>query len=341
MAAVQEAAPSLGTATVCKALGVARASFYRRRNGSPQRPAPRPSPPRALDASERQRVLDILHAPQFADQSPAEVYYTLLDKGIYLCSPRSMYRILQQSHEVRERRNQLRHPAYKKPELLATGPNQVWSWDITKLRGPITWTYFYLYVILDIFSRYVTGWLLAHAENAALASTLVHQACEQQGIKSGQLIIHDDRGPAMTALTFGQKLQSLGVTQSFSRPHVSNDNPFSESAFKTLKYHAGYPDRFGCFDDALAFCREFFPWYNTRHRHSGIGYLTPETVHYGLAPEAIAERQKALLAAYQAHPERFVRKPPSPPPLPEAVWINPPKEIMRKEVPTLPCYTNF
>jgi putative transposase len=341
MSAVQEAAPWLGTASTCRALGVARASFYRRRNGLPARLVPRPSPPRALDASERRQVLDILHAPAFADQSPAEVFYTLLDQGTYLCSPRSMYRILQQSHEVRERRDQLRHPAYKKPELLATGQNQVWSWDITKLRGPATWTYFYLYVILDIFSRYVTGWLLAHAENASLASRLIHEACDRQGIQSGQLTLHDDRGAAMTALTFGQKLQSLGVTQSFSRPHVSDDNPFSESHFKTLKYHPGYPDRFGGFDDGLAFCREFFPWYNTQHRHSGIGYLTPETVHYGLAPAAIEERQRALLAAYHAHPERFVRKPPSPSSLPEAVWINPPKQLMRKEAPTLACYTNF
>jgi putative transposase len=307
----------------------------------PARLAPRPSPRRALDTSERRRVLDILHAPAFADQSPAEVFYTLLDQGTYLCSPRSMYRILQQSQEVRERRDQLRHPAYKKPELLATGPNQVWSWDITKLRGPATWTYFYLYVILDIFSRYVTGWLLAHAENASLASRLIQEACHRQNIQSGQLTLHDDRGAAMTALTFGQKLQSLGVTQSFSRPHVSDDNPFSESHFKTLKYHPGYPDRFGGFDDGLAFCREFFHWYNTQHRHSGIGYLTPQTVHHGHAPSAIECRQKTLLAAYQAHPERFVRKPPSPSPLPEAVWINPPKQLLRKEAATLACYTNF
>ena len=341
MAAVQEAAPRVGTAATCRALGIARAGFYRRENVSSARPAVRPSPPRALAASERQRVLDILHAPEFVDQSPVEVFYTLLDQGTYLCSPRTMYRILHDSREVRERRNQLRHPAYKKPELLATGPNQVWSWDITKLRGPATWTYFYLYVILDIFSRCVTGWLLAHAENASFASRLVQEACDRQGIQSGQLTLHDDRGSAMTALTFGQKLQSLGVTQSFSRPHVSDDNPFSESHFKTLKYHPGYPDRFGGFDDALAFCREFFLWYNTRHRHSGIGYLTPKTVHYGLAPTAIEARQHALFAAYQAHPERFVRKPPSPSPLTEAVWINPPKQLVKKEDSTLVCYTNF
>jgi len=340
MAAAQEAAPRLGAARTCRALGLAKASYYRRLQPVPAGRAARPSPPRTLSPAERQGVLDILHAPEFADRSPAEVYYTLLDQGTYLCSPRSMYRILQQSHEVRERRDQLRHPAYKKPELLATGPNQVWSWDITKLRGPATWTYFYLYVILDIFSRYVTGWLLAHAENASLASRLIQETCERQGIQPGQLTLHDDRGAAMTALTFGQKLQSLGVSQSFSRPRVSDDNPFSESAFKTLKYHPGYPDRFGGFDDALAFCREFFTWYNVQHRHSGIGYLTPQIVHYGLAQEAIEERQRALLAASQAHPERFVRKPPAPSPLPGAVWINPPKQLMRKEAPTLACYTN-
>ena len=341
MAAAQEAAPRLGAARTCRALGLAKASYYRRLQPVPAGRAARPSPPRTLSPAERQGVLDILHAPEFADRSPAEVYYTLLDQGTYLCSPRSMYRILEQSHEVRERRDQLRHPAYKKPELLATGPNQVWSWDITKLRGPATWTYFYLYVILDIFSRYVTGWLLAHAENASLASRLIQETCERQGIQPGQLTLHDDRGAAMTALTFSQKLQSLGVSQSFSRPHVSDDNPFSESAFKTLKYHPGYPDRFGGFDDALAFCREFFTWYNVQHRHSGIGYLTPEIVHHGLAPAAIQERQHALLAAYHTHPERFVRKPPAPSPLPGAVWINPPKQLMRKEAATLACYTNF
>lgn len=341
MAAVQEAAPRLGAARTCRALGLARASYYRQLAPAPARRAVRPSPPRTLSPAERQGVLDILHAPRFADQPPAEVYYTLLDEGIYLCSLRTMYRLLNEVQEVRERRDQLCHPAYNKPELLATAPNQVWSWDITKLRGPATWTCFYLYVILDIFSRYVTGWLLAHAENASLASRLINEACDRQGIQSGQLTLHDDRGAAMTALTFGQKLQSLGVTQSFSRPHVSDDNPFSESAFKTLKYRPGYPDRFGGFDDALAFCREFFAWYNTQHRHSGIGYLTPATLHHGLAPKAIHHRQHAFLAACQVHPERFVRKPPSPSPLPEAVWINPPKQLMRKEASTLACYTNF
>jgi putative transposase len=275
------------------------------------------------------------------DISPAEAYFTLLDEGTYLCSSRTMYRVLHENCEVKERRNQLRHPAYKKPELLATGPNQVWSWDITKLRGPAKWVYFYLYVILDIFSRYVTGWLLAHAENASLASKLVQEACSLEQIKPGQIILHEDRGAPMRAITFSQKLTSLGVSQSFSRPHVSDDNPFSESQFKTLKYHAGYPDRFGCFDDALAYCRGFFPWYNNEHRHSGIAYLTPEVVHHGLAPSVQEIRRNTLLAAYATHPERFVRRPPAPASLPGAVWINPPKPDLRKEVSTPVVYTNF
>jgi putative transposase len=333
MAAAAEAAPHLGTAGSCWALGVARASFYRRKVAGDTPPATRPSPPRTLGVPERREVLDTLHAPEFVDSSPAEVYHTLLDRGLYLCSESTMYRILNENREVRERRDQLRHPAYAKPELLADRPNQVWSWDITKLRGPLKWTYYYLYVVLDIFSRYVVGWLLGHAENAATASKLLHDACGNEGIAQDQLVLHQDRGAPMKALSFSQKLTALGVYQSFSRPHVSDDNPYSESQFKTLKYHPGYPNRFGAFEGALAYCREFLHWYNTSHRHSGIGYLTPQTVHLGLAPGAIERRQVTLLEAYAAHPERFVRKPPSPPPLPGTVWINPPKPSPEKEDP--------
>jgi putative transposase len=315
------------------ALGVARATFYRRKDAGGTPPAPRPSPPRTLGAPERREVLGILHAPEFVDSSPAEVYHTLLDRGLYLCSESTMYRILNENREVRERRDQLRHPAYAKPELLAARPNQVWSWDITKLRGPAKWTYYYLYVVLDIFSRYVVGWLLGHAENAATASKLLHDACGNEAITQDQLVLHQDRGAPMKALSFTQKLTALGVSQSFSRPHVSDDNPYSESQFKTLKYHPGYPDHFGSFEGALAYCREFLHWYNTGHRHSGIGYLTPQTVHLGLAPGAIERRQATLLDAYAAHPERFVRKQPSPPPLPGTVWINPPKPSPEKEDP--------
>jgi putative transposase len=341
MTAAAEATPLLGAANACRALGIPRASFYRQRNAENRPSSPRPSPPRKLDDAERQKVLDALHSPEFVDRSPAEVYHTLLDRGTYLCSLRTMYRILHENKEVRERRNQLRHPVYAKPELLAVRPNQVWSWDITKLRGPIAWTYYYLFVVMDIFSRYVTGWLLAHAENASLASKLLDETYIRQGVQPGQVTLHQDRGAPMKAITFAQKLASLGVSQSFSRPHVSDDNPFSESQFKTLKYFPGYPDRFGGFEDALAYCRVFFPWYNTEHRHSGISYLTPETVHYGLASSSIELRKTTLLAAYSAHPERFVRKPPSPAQLPDAVWINPPKPSPYTEANSIEGYTKF
>ena len=236
-----------------------------------------------------------------------------------------MYRVLADHGEVRERRNQLRHPQYRKPELLATRPNEVWSWDITKLAGPAKWTYFYLYVVLDIFSRYVVGWMVAHRESAELARRLLDDTCEKQEIVSGQLTIHADRGSSMRSGSVAMLLGELGVTKTHSRPHVSNDNPFSEAQFKTLKYRPEFPPRFGSIEDSLAFCRPFFGWYNAEHRHSGIGLLTPEVVHYGRSEQVLATRQEALLAAYAAHPERFVKRAPRPEPLPLAVWINPPE----------------
>lgn len=274
----------------------------------------------------------MLHSERFVDQSPAEIYATLLDEGRYLCSVRTMYRILEAEDEVRERRNQARHPHYRKPELLAMEPNEVWSWDITKLLGPAKWTYFYLYVILDIFSRYVVGWMVAHRESAALASRLISDTCEKQEIGSEALILHADRGTSMSSKCVAMLLADLGVTKTHSRPHVSNDNPFSESQFKTLKYRPEFPRRFGCIEDARSFCRGFFDWYNTRHRHSGIGWLTPETVHYGQAKAATAARQEALDEAYRRHPERFLGGPPVAPTLPSAVWINPPdKEVSKQQ----------
>jgi putative transposase len=269
-------------------------------------------------------VLNTLHSPRFLDQSPAEVYATLLDEGSYLCSLRSMYRLLASAQEVRERRNLLRHPRYQPPQLLATAPNQVWSWDITKLLGPVKWLYFYLYVMLDLFSRYVVGWMLAERESGALAKRLIEESCRQQGIEPGQLTLHSDRGPAMTSSSVSVLLARLGLIPSHSRPHVSNDNPFSEAQFKTLKYRPEFPDRFGSFEHALSFCRDFFPWYNHEHHHSALGLLTPGVVHAGHAPQRLDHRQRVLTAAYQAHPERFVRGRPTPPPLPPAVWINPP-----------------
>jgi putative transposase len=237
---------------------------------------------------------------------------------------RTLYRILEEQAEVRERRNQLRHPLYQKPELLATAPNQVWSWDITKLRGPVTWSSFYLYVILDIFSRYVVGWMLAPAESAALAQRLIAETCQKQQIEPGQLTLHADRGSSMTAKPVAVLLADLGITKTHSRPYTSDDNPFSEAQFKTLKYRPEFPYRFGSIEDARAFCQRFFPWYNGAHRHAGIGLMPPVAVHEGRAERMRTARHQVLMTAYAAHPERFVNKPPQPPCLPQAVWINPP-----------------
>jgi putative transposase len=250
----------------------------------------------------------------------------LLDEETYLCSERTMYRVLADQGEVRERRNQLRHPSYEKPELLATQPNQVWSWDITKLKGPRKWTYYYLYVILDIFSRYVPGWLIAVRESATLAKRLFSETVDKQRIEPGALTIHADRGPSMRSKLVAQLLADLSITKTHSRPYVSNDNPYSESQFKTLKYRPEFPGRFGSQEDARAFLGPFFNWYNDEHRHSGIGMLTPATVHYGKASDALAQRDRVLEQAYRDHPERFVRGQPTPQPLPGAAWINPPAD---------------
>jgi putative transposase len=252
------------------------------------------------------------------------VYATLLDEGEYHCSIRTMYRLLAKHGEVRERRDQLTHPPYQKPELLATAPNQLWSWDITKLLGPAKWTYFYLYVILDLFSRYVTGWMVTLRESAELAKRLIEESCQKQGIRRGQLTLHADRGTSMTSKPVAFLLADLGVTKTHSRPHVSNDNPYSESQFRTLKYRPEFPDRFGCLQDSRAFCQGFFRWYNQEHRHSGLGLLTPAMVHYGQAESILRQRQAVLDVAYQLHPERFVRSAPMPPQLPSEVWINKP-----------------
>jgi putative transposase len=327
MNATAELSRSVGTAPACQALAVPRASFYRwRQPAAEPPPRPRKPSPRSLSPQERQQVLDLLHAPQFVDQPPAQVVATLLDEGHYLCSVRTMYRLLAQHDEVRERRNQLRHPNYQKPELLATGPNQVWSWDITKLLGPAKWTYFYLYVILDLFSRYVVGWMLASRENTDLAGRLIRETLARHPVDPDRLTLHSDRGPAMKSHGVAQLLATLGVTKSHSRPHVSNDNPFSESQFKTLKYRPDFPDRFGSQEDALAFCRRFFAWYNDEHYHSGLAMLTPAVVHYARATAVLDQRQRVLSTAYAAHPERFVQAPPAPPTVPTAVWINPPKD---------------
>jgi putative transposase len=328
-AAISTLAPLVGTRAACAALGEARARYYRRHRKSPapERPVPVRTPqPRALSEAERSAVLEVLHHPDHVDEAPATVYAKLLDEGTYLASTSTMYRLLRANAEVRERRRQATHPAAKKPELLASGPNEVWSWDITKLLGPEKWNFFYLYVVIDIYSRYVVGWMLARAERAKLAEALLADSIAKQGINPGQLTIHADRGTSMASKPVAFLLADLGVTKSHNRPHCSNDNPYSESQFRTLKYQPSFPARFGSFEDAHAFCRRFFSWYNADHRHSGIGFHTPADVHYGRAELVRAQRGLVLGAAYAAHPERFVRKPPAPPALPTVAWINQPEE---------------
>ncbi len=339
MRAAEQLSCEVGTSVACRALGVARATLYRRRQRRVARTErsclPRPTPARALRPHERQEVLEALHSERFVDRAPAQVYATLLDDGKYLCSERTMYRILATHDELRERRNQLTHPNYHKPQLLATSPNQVWSWDLTKLRGPAKWVYFHLYVILDIFSRYVVGWMVARRESGTLAKKLIEETCDKQNIERQQLTVHADRGSSMRSKLVAHLLADLGITKSHTRPYTSTDNPYSESQFKTLKYCPEFPDRFGSLEDARAFCQWFFAWYNREHMHSGIGYMTPEAVHYGDAGRLLERRQRVLTAAFQAHPERFVRGRPTPPSLPTAVWINPPEKGHRIEKSSL------
>ena len=327
MAIITEHKTALGVAPVCRALAVPRVSYYRWQQPTAHGPRPPRQVPRALPPAERQHVLAVLHDDRFADLPPAEVYATLLDEGKYLCSMRTMYRILTEQAEVTERRRHLHHPRYQAPELLATGPNQLWSWDITKLKGPVKWTAFYLYVILDVFSRYVVGWMAACRESATLAQRLIEHTCARQGVEKGMLTIHADRGSAMISESVALLLADLGVIRTHSRPHVSNDNPFSESQFKTLKYAPEFPDRFGSLQDARSFLLDFFHWYNTIHHHSGLGWLTPFDVHHGLAETRLAERAAALRKAFEATPEGFVRGVPIPPALPREVWINKPRTV--------------
>jgi putative transposase len=327
-AAITTLSPIVGTAVACGALGQPRSSWYRAHRRSPAppgppRPAPRPQP-RALQPAERQQVLEVLHTERFWDAAPASVYATLLDEGVYLASISTMYRLLRAASETGDRRRHATHPPRVKPELLASGPNQCWSWDITKLAGPARWTWYYLYVILDVFSRYVVGWMVAAREAAALAERLLAETIAAQGVESDQLTVHADRGTSMTAKPVALLLADLGVTRSHSRPHVPDDNPYSESQFKTLKHHPTFPDRFGSIQDARSFCQRFFSWYNLEHHHSGIALLAPADVHYGRAEQIITARAAVLDGAYAAHPERFVRKPPQPARLPQAVWINKP-----------------
>ena len=321
----EDLAKNSSVSKACQVLGVPRSSLYwaRQPKGNP---APRPTPHRALKPEEKAAVHQMLNSERFWDCSPREVYASLLDEGIYLCHWRTMYRILEECGEVQERRNQLQHPVYSRPELLATASNQVWSWDITKLKGPITWVYYYLYVILDIFSRYVVGWMIANCESGELAKELITATCAKEGINPEQLTLHSDRGSPMQSKTVGQLLVDLGISKSLSRPYTANDNPYSEAQFKTMKYRPGYPDRFDSPEHARVWARDFFYWYNHKHHHTGLGLMTPAMVHHGLADIVYAHRQQVLQAAYEAHPERFVRGIPTPPELPKEVWINRPQE---------------
>ncbi len=328
MVMVRETSVVDGIEATCDILGVCRASYYRwlepevygccHRAGWMRQP-------RALLPAETLAVLDVLHEDRFVDLAPAQIYATLLDEKRYLCSERTMYRILAANDETRERRAQAMHPRYAAPELLATRPNQLWSWDITKLKGPTTWTYYYLYVIMDVFSRYVVGWMIAPNESATLAEKLIAATCELHKIEPGQLTVHADRGSSMRSKLVAQLLADLGVTKTHSRPHVSNDNAYSESGFKTLKYRPDFPERFGSIEDARSYCVDFFAWYNNEHHHSGLGLNTPANVHYGRAQQIVVERALVLVAAHAEHPERFVRGVPRPQPLPTEVWINKPK----------------
>ena len=334
MSLIEQHSHQTGILPLCEALEIPRASFYRQqaKDSSTAPLVIRPRPEHALSDAEQQQVLATLHDPRFVDLAPSQVYAQLLEEGQYLCSIRTMYRLLAANDEVRERRAVASHVVYTKPELLATRPNEVWSWDITKLKGPVKWTYYYLYVILDIFSRYVVGWMIADRESSSLAKRLITESCVKQNIVEDQLTLHADRGSSMKSKVVAQLLSDLGITKTHSRPHVSNDNPFSESQFKTMKYRPEFPNRFGCIQDARAFGCGFFPWYNEAHRHSGVALYTPSDVHYGRVQEVHRHRQAALDAAYQRHPNRFVSKPPEAALPPQAVWINPPKNSEKQVI---------
>lgn len=325
---ITELTTLVGVKAACRAVGRSRATHYRhhRRSPAPPRPVREPAPqPRALSTAEEARVLEVLHSQRFVDLAPAEIHAILLDEGTYLCSVSTMYRLLRKHGEVRERRAQATHPARVKPELIAEAPNCVWSWDITKLHGPAKWTYYYLYSIIDIFSRYTVGWMVATVESAELAERLLAETIRKQNIDPGQLSIHSDNGSSMASKPVALLLADLGVTKSHSRPHVSNDNPFSESQFKTLKYRPEFPEKFGGLEHAQGFIARFYGWYNHEHRHSGIGMHTPFDVHHGRAEAVQDQRSRVLADAYAAHPERFVRHPPVPLALPGTAWINPPQ----------------
>lgn len=331
LAAIEQLSQGMAVADACRGLGFPRSSYYRLR--SPALPVPslraekgtvRRVSDRALTQAERAAIRAMLNSERFMDCTPYVIYATLLDEGTYLCSVSTMYRILRDYGEVRERRDQRKHPVYKKPELVATRPNELWSWDISWLRGPRPYLYYYIYVILDVFSRYVVGWTIEVVESAEIAHELIAWACHQQGIQPGELTLHADNGSPMKSIPVAHLLEQLGVTRSHSRPYVSNDNPFSEAQFKTMKYQPSYPERFDSQSHARDWARPFFTWYNFVHLHSSIGYVTPAAMHFGHAQALSLQRQEVLNDAFARHPERFVGGQPHPPVVPTEAWINQP-----------------
>ena len=336
--AAEKLGKTAGVSQACRVLSVPRSSLYRSRKPQ-EAPSPRPTPPRALSQEERTEVRAILNSDRFCDEAPREVYATLLDQGQYYCHWRTMYRILEEHDEVHERRNQRRHPVSNQPELRATGPNQLWSWDITQLRG-LNGVYYYLYTIIDVFSRYVPGWMIAKRESAQLAERLIAETCVKQGIEPDQLVLHADRGSAMRAKTVAQLLIKLGIAKSHSRPYTPTDNPFSEAQFKTMKYRPDYPEAFVGVKHARGWARGFIHWYNHEHHHTGLALMTPATVHFGQVETVYEQRQQVLTTAYAAHPERFVRGQPTPPLLPTEVWINKPQTQDEKQAVELASQRN-
>ena len=328
MKLVDERADGLTVVEACEAVGLVRATYYRAKTAKGTSLS-KPRSHRRLSEAERERILAVLISDEHCDKSVRQVWAELLDLEIYCCSVRTMYRILAENAAVRERRDQLRHPKYTRPELLATGPNQLWSWDITKLKGPHKWTYYYLYVLLDVWSRKVVGWMVAQRESSTLAVELIRQSCEREGIGRDQLTVHADRGSSMRSKPVAFLLADLGVTKTHSRPYTSTDNPYSEAQFKTLKYQPEFPERFGSLEDARAFLRGYFDWYNNGHRHSGIGLVTPAQRHHGMDKVVYEKRQEVMAAFYERHPERFVKGMPKPPELPGEVWINKPDQALK------------
>jgi putative transposase len=345
MSAVAALMPHIGLSRACRVFTLNRGLVYRdrrRRRATVSRIVrrERPRPPLAFSIREQQLLLGLLGSERFVDMAPAAVFATLLDEGQYFGSIRTMYRLLSAANQTGERRRQRIHPVYAKPELLALAPNEVWSWDITKIRGPVKWSYYHLYVILDIYSRYVVGWMVAYRETAELAEQLIADTIGKQNIVPGTLTLHADRGTSMRSKPVAALLVDLQVAKTHSRPHVSDDNPYSEAQFKTLKYRPDFPERFGSIQDARAHCQTFFNWYNTEHHHSGIGLMSPHTVHHGGASALTARRAVTLDAAFIAHPNRFKGIAPQPPQLPEAAWINPPKKDAAQPLNTIDCSLN-